>query len=91
MTDYMNTLLLNDDELKVLNDIVRQSKVTASAEELLLIKLGRSSSPLLDVVFKVGVQWENRMNEINTAANAEPAEEVSEEVDPPAPKPRKKN
>ena len=41
MTDTPNTLLLTDDELKTLNDVVRQSKVTASTEELLLIKLGK--------------------------------------------------
>ena len=59
-----NTLLLSDEELKALNDVVRQSKVTASAEELLLIKLGKFNSPLLDVVYKVGVAWETRNNEL---------------------------
>lgn len=75
MSDTTNTLLLSDDELKALNDVVRQSKVTASAEELLLIKLGKFNSPLLDVVFKVGVAWETRNNEIqNPAPPAPPAD-----------------
>jgi hypothetical protein len=60
----VNTLLVSDDELKALSDVVRQSKVTASAEELLLIRLGKFNSPLLDVVYKVGVAWETRNNEI---------------------------
>lgn len=100
MTEYTNTLLLSDEELKVLNDLVRQSKVTASAEELLMVRMGRSASPLLDVVFKVGVLWETRMNEINNPQSQEPegvplpdAEpvKVTDMLPPPPapPKPRK--
>ena len=68
MTDTAttNTLVFTDEELKVLNDLVRQSKVTASTEELLMIKFGKSNSPLLDVVFKIGSAWETRMAELNT-------------------------
>ena len=65
MTTHVNTIELTDEELKALNEMARQSKVTATAEELLLIKLGRSSSPLLDCVFKVAVAYENRLAEIN--------------------------
>lgn len=71
-----NTLLLTDEELKALSDIARQSKVTASTEELLMIKLGKSNSPLLDVVYKVAVAWENRANELNAEAKAQAATQV---------------
>ncbi len=69
MAETPNTLLLSDEELKVLSDLVRQSKITATTEELLLLKLGKSNSPLLDLVYRIAVMWEQRMSELNAAQN----------------------
>ena len=63
-----NTLLLSDEELKVLSELVRQSNITASSEELLMLKMGKSSSVLLDLVYKIAVQWEQRAAELNAPA-----------------------
>jgi hypothetical protein len=69
MTDIknVNTLLLSDEELKALSDAVRQSKVTATTEEILLVKMGKSAAPLLDVTFKVVSAWEQRYQELSAA------------------------
>lgn len=73
-TEHVNIIEVTDSELKALNDMVRSSKVTATTEEILLIRLGRSSSPVLDVTLKVGSLYENRMREIEN-----PTPESSEE------------
>lgn len=80
MTPHQNTLTFTDAELKALNDMARQSKVTATAEELLLIKLGRSSSPLLDAVWTIAVAWETRFNEIQNPPkpDAPPTETIGD-------------
>lgn len=67
-TPNVNTLLLSDEELKTLSELVRQSKITASSEELLMLKMGKSSSVLLDLVYKIAVQWEQRVAVLNTPA-----------------------
>jgi len=64
MTQKVTTIEFSDDELKVLNDVLRNTKVTFSSEEALLIKLGRASNPVLDLTHKVALIFERRVSEI---------------------------
>ena len=67
---HLNTINLSDTELKALSEMVRQSKLTVTAEELVLVKLGRHDSPIIDVTFKVASAWEIRQNELNNPQQA---------------------
>lgn len=70
MENHVNTLLLSDEELKALSDAIRASKVTATTEEIILVKMGKSAAPLLDVTFKVVSAWETRYQELQTPVPA---------------------
>lgn len=65
MEPFKNVIELTDEELKVLNDVLRNTKVTFSSEEALMIKLGKASNPVLDLTFKVAVIFEDRAAAIN--------------------------
>lgn len=54
---------LDDNELKVLNDVLRSTKVTFSSEEALMIKMGKASNPVIDLTLKVALIYENRATE----------------------------
>lgn len=73
MEPFKTNIEFSDDELKVLNDVLRSTKVTFSSEEALLIKLGRASNPVLDLTHKVALVYEQRaqsaMEEQKTAPN----------------------
>lgn len=60
MEPFKTNIEFSDDELKVLNDVLRSTKVTFSSEEALLIKLGRASNPVLDLTHKVALVYEQR-------------------------------
>jgi hypothetical protein len=72
--NHVNTLLLSDEELKALSDAIRASKVTATTEEIILVKMGKSAAPLLDVTFKVVSAWEARYQELQASVAASKAE-----------------
>lgn len=61
MEEHTHTLILTDAELNILNTIVRQSKVSATAEEIILLRQGKSTSPLLDLVYRIATLWEERL------------------------------
>jgi hypothetical protein len=60
MEQFKTTIEFSDDELKVLNDVLRATKVTFSSEEALLIKLGRASNPIMDLTHKCALIYEQR-------------------------------
>jgi hypothetical protein len=70
MEQFKTSIEFNDDELKVLNDVLRSTKVTFSSEEALMIKLGKASNPVLDLTFKVAVIFEQRAADIQQEAKA---------------------
>lgn len=70
----MTNLEFNDEELKTLSDLVRQAKVTATAEEILAVTLGQTSSPLLAVTYKVMASWQAREADLNKTADDAPSE-----------------
>ena len=74
MESIKTPIEFSDEELKVLNDVLRSTKVTFSSEEALLIKLGRASNPVLDLTHKVALIYEQRAQEINNAAQAKQAQ-----------------
>jgi len=61
------TLELTPEELKVLNEVVRTHKITASTEELYAVVTGKANSPLLSLLHKVGMQWEETKKQIEEA------------------------
>ena len=75
MEPFKTNIEFTDEELKVLNDVLRNTKVTFSSEEALMIKLGKANNPVLDLTFKVALVFEARANELNAPKAAElPAE-----------------
>lgn len=64
MTEQVNTLDLSDSELKHLYEILLSTKINATAHELLLIKMGRSQSAVLDLTLKIAQVWESRAAQI---------------------------
>lgn len=60
MEPFKTPIEFSDDELKVLNDVLRSTKVTFSSEEALLIKLGRASNPVLDLTHRIALIYEDR-------------------------------
>lgn len=77
MEQFKTNIEFNDDELRVLNDVLRTTKVTFSSEEALLLKLGRGSNPLLDLTHKIGVIFEERVRAVQSAQAAPPQAELS--------------
>jgi hypothetical protein len=65
MEQFKTSIEFNDEELKVLNDVLRTTKVTFSSEEALLIKLGRAMNPVIDLTHKVALIYEARISSLN--------------------------
>ena len=63
MEPFKTIIEFTDDELKSLNDVLRSTKLTFNSEELLLIKLGRAASPVLDLTHKVALVFEGRLKD----------------------------
>lgn len=61
-----------DEELKLLNDVLRGTKLTFSSEEALLIKLGRASNPMLDLTHRVALIYEGRVSEKTQPVETKP-------------------
>lgn len=66
MTDAtpINTLQFSDEQLVVLNQIVREHKITLSNEELALVAMGKRTSPLISLVVLVASAFEKRQQEL---------------------------
>lgn len=77
-TEKVNVLEFSDNELNILNDIIRQHKVQVTNEELVLLAMGKRATPLIDLTVKIGSAWERRTNELQNPAPAGAALEVSE-------------
>lgn len=72
--DKKNQLEFSDNELSVLNDIIRQHKVQLTNEELVLLAMGKRSTPLIDLTVKIGTAWERRAAELQAPpVEAQPA------------------
>ena len=69
-------LQLTDDQLNVLNQIVREHKITLSNEELAWVALGKRKSPLIDLLINVATVWEKRKAEVESAAQQPQQENV---------------
>lgn len=70
MTVKVNTLTLSDAELDALNQIVRSYKITATGQEILMLKFNKQESPILDSITKVVMAWENRAQEVQAEQEA---------------------
>ena len=68
-----NTLEFSDNELNILNDIIRQHKVQLTNEELVLLAMGKRTTPLIDLTVKIGSAWERRAAELQAPAVETPA------------------
>lgn len=51
---------LTDVELDALNQVVRSYKITATGQEMLMLKFNKTASPVLDAITKVVMAWERR-------------------------------
>lgn len=67
---HITTLSFTDSELLILNDMVRKHQVTLPSEDLVLLLMGKKSSPLPSVVIKVATEFEKRQAELNQAVEA---------------------
>ena len=76
MEPVMTSLSFSDNELGVLNDIIRQHKVTVTNEDLVLLMMGKRSTPLVDLTVKIGTAFENRANELQKEQEAKKATEA---------------
>ena len=70
MEPHKTNIEFSDEELKLLNDVLRGTKVTFSNEEALLIKLGRANSPMLDLTHKVALLFEARVKQAQAEEEA---------------------
>lgn len=73
MDESLNTLSFTDQELNILNDIIRQHKVTLTNEELTLLVTGKRSTPLAELTLKIAIAWEQR-----AAALQNPGQQAAE-------------
>ena len=70
MEPFKTNIDFTDEELKVLNDVLRSTKLTFSSEEALLIKLGRINNPMLDLTHRVALIYEQRAQAVANEAAA---------------------
>ena len=59
-TEKINMVELTDTELDALNQVVRGYKITATGQEMLMLKFNKTASPVLDAITKVVMAWERR-------------------------------
>lgn len=74
----VHTLELNDQELAAMNDIVRKHQLNITAEDLVLVMMGKRTTPVVGLTIKVGQLFEKRAVELNDAANAAAAQKQAE-------------
>lgn len=55
-----NTLNLSDQELKILAEILRNTKLDLNSEQILMVLRGEAHSPILDLTVKIQSAWEQR-------------------------------
>ncbi len=70
MEPFKTTIEFTDEELKILNDVFRGTKVTYSNEEMLLIAMGKAKSPMLDLTHRLASLFEQRVKQIQETAPA---------------------
>ncbi len=78
MEPVMTSLSFSDNELGVLNDIIRQHKVTVTNEDLVLLMMGKRSTPLVDLTVKIATAFEKR------AVDLQKEQEEKKAVEAPA-------
>lgn len=76
-TEKINMVELSDTELDALNQIVRSYKITATGQEILMIKFNKQGSPILDAITKVVVAWEQRAQEVKAEQEASASAKAS--------------
>ena len=81
MEPFKTNIDFTDEELKVLNDVLRSTKLTFSSEEALLIKLGRINNPMLDLTHRVALIYEQRAQTI-AQAQASQASQAAQQTPP---------
>jgi len=74
MEPVKTTIDFTDDELKLLNDVFRGTKVTYSNEEMLLIAMGKAKSPMLDLTHRIASIFEQRVKQSQEATVQKPVE-----------------
>ena len=62
--NVITNLGFSDEELRVLNELVRTHKVTISNEDLVLLMMGKRTTPLVDLTVKIGQAFERRQMEL---------------------------
>lgn len=70
MDPIMTSLSFSDAELGALNDIIRQHKVTVTNEDLVLLLMGKRTTPLVDLTVKIGTAYEKRAGELQKEQEA---------------------
>ena len=68
MEPFKTNIKFTDKELKVLNEVLRGTKLTFSSEEALLIKLGRANNPMLDLTHRIAIIYEQRAQQVAQAS-----------------------
>ena len=77
--NHITQLEFSDEELNILNDLVRQHKVTISNEDLVLLMMGKKSTPIVSLTVKIGQAFEKRVDELKEEQQAATAAPVSAE------------
>ena len=60
----MTPITFTDQELSILNDIVRQNKISLTQEDLVMLVSGKKTSPITDLTVKIAQAWDIRQQEI---------------------------
>lgn len=76
MTDqeHITPIEVSDTELALLNEIVRKYQVTLPSEDLVLLLMGKKTSPLPPLVIKIATAFESRQAELQKPI--QPAQEL---------------
>lgn len=75
------TIEFTDQELAALNEIARKHQLTITNEDLVLVMMGKRTTPLVSLTVKIATAFENRQKELEAAnppvPTAPPADNVA--------------
>lgn len=72
--EKITTISVTDSELAILNEIVRKHQITIPSEDLVLLLMGKKSSPLPSLVIKIATAFEKRSAEVSETSQVPPPE-----------------
>lgn len=78
--EKITQISFSDSELVILNDIVRKHQVTLPSEDLVLLLMGKKTSPLPSLVIKIATEFEKRQAELQNPQPAQSEAPIDPEI-----------